>query len=127
MITDGPAALLRAPRDAGRNHPILAQLAADQAWQEITTGKRDLERILEREVTLFAYPNGKPDHDYTWRPRVHGQDAGFSVAVSTAWGAASPPSDLFQLPRFTPWSSQPFKFDLLMLRNLRQGPERRAA
>lgn len=109
------------------NHPILARLGADQARQEILDSKRDLEQLLDREVGLFAYPNGKPDRDYTAEHVRMVSSAGFSAAVSTAWGTATPASDVFQLPRFTPWSTQPLKFDLLMLRNLRHGPEQRAA
>jgi hypothetical protein len=55
------------------------------------------------------------------------RDAGFAAAVTTAWGAASGLSDVLQLPRFTPWTRRPLKFDLLMLRNLRQGFELQAA
>jgi len=47
--------------------------------------------------------------------------------VSTAWGSATRQSDIFQLPRFTPWSREPMKFDLLMLRNIRQGAEQRTS
>jgi hypothetical protein len=47
------------------------------------------------------------------------RDAGFSAAVSTAWGVASPGSDVFQLPRFTPWDRGPAKFALRLLLNRR--------
>jgi hypothetical protein len=33
---------------------------------------------------------------------------------------------MLQLPRFTPWTREPMKFDILMLRNLRSGVEQRA-
>jgi peptidoglycan/xylan/chitin deacetylase (PgdA/CDA1 family) len=109
------------------NHPILARLGPREARDEIATSKRVLEEIANHDVTLFAYPNGKPGEDYTSEHVRMVKDAGFEAAVSTAWGAAGAKSDRFQLPRFTPWSTRPLKFDLLMLRNLRQGPERRAA
>ena len=109
------------------HHPILARLASEEAHAEIATSKRELETILDREVALFAYPNGAPDRDYTAEHVRMVKEAGFKAAVSTAWGAARPTSDLFQLPRFTPWSSRPWKFDLLMMRNLLRGPELRAA
>jgi peptidoglycan/xylan/chitin deacetylase (PgdA/CDA1 family) len=108
-------------------HPILARLAPCEARYEIQTSKRVLEDITGRPITLFAYPNGKPGEDYTGEHVGMVEEAGFEAAVTTAWGAASANSDRFQLPRFTPWSTRPLKFDLLMLRNLRQGPGRRAA
>jgi peptidoglycan/xylan/chitin deacetylase (PgdA/CDA1 family) len=108
-------------------HPILAQLRAEEARHEIVASKRRLEELIDREVTLFAYPNGRPGRDYTAEHVRMVKDAGFAAAVTTAWGAASRDSDVFQLPRFTPWSSRLLKFDVLMLRNLRNGPEERAA
>jgi peptidoglycan/xylan/chitin deacetylase (PgdA/CDA1 family) len=109
------------------NHPILASVSAAEAWREISESKRDLEQTLGRAVTLFAYPNGKPGKDYAVEHVRMVREAGYVAAVSTAHGAASPQSDTLQLPRFTPWTRQHPKFDLLMLRNLCQGMEARAA
>jgi peptidoglycan/xylan/chitin deacetylase (PgdA/CDA1 family) len=100
-------------------HPILARVSTDEAWREICTGKRELEELTGRPVTLFAYPNGKPGRDYADEHVRIVREAGFAAAVTTAWGAAGSASDPFQLPRFTPWTRTPWKFDLLMLRNLR--------
>ena len=109
------------------NHPILAKTPSEKAWREICDGKRDLENLTGSPVTVFAYPNGRPGDDYLGEHVRMVREAGFSAAVSTAWGAASRASDALQLPRFTPWTRQPMKFDLLMLRNLRLGPEQKAA
>jgi peptidoglycan/xylan/chitin deacetylase (PgdA/CDA1 family) len=109
------------------NHPILASIPPSDAWQEISESKRELEGLLRRPVTLFAYPNGQPGKDYTREHVRMAREAGFAAALSTASGAASQKSDTLQLPRFTPWSRQPIKFDLLMLRNLCAGVERQAA
>lgn len=108
-------------------HPILARLGAGEAWGEICDSKRDLEELLGKPVNLFAYPNGKPDRDYTAEHVRMVREAGFAAAVTTAPGAANRDSDPFQLPRFTPWSRHPLRFDALMLRNLRHGAEQRAA
>jgi peptidoglycan/xylan/chitin deacetylase (PgdA/CDA1 family) len=108
-------------------HPILAELSADDAWSEITQSKRELEALLGRAVTLFAYPNGKPGTDYRGEHVRMVKEAGYTAAVSTAWGAATRDSDVLQLPRFTPWSRNPLKFDLMMLRNLRAGVEQRTS
>ena len=108
-------------------HPILARLASDAAWHEIRKSKQDLEALLGKSVDLFAYPNGRPDEDYTAEHVSMIRETGFSAAVTTAPGAAQRASDVYQLPRFTPWSRDPLRFDLMMLRNLRQGTEKRAA
>lgn len=100
------------------DHPILARTPADAAWREIRESRRELEDIVGAPVTLFAYPNGRPGDDYADEHVAMVRESGFAFAVSTAPGAASRQSDPLQLPRFTPWTRQPLKFDLLMLRNL---------
>jgi len=107
-------------------HPILAETPDADAWREITDSRRVLEEITGKPVPLFAYPNGKPERDYRAQHVRMVREAGFAAAVSTAPGAASPASDVFQLPRFTPWRDSPMRFDLLMMQNLRRGPELRA-
>ena len=109
------------------NHPILARTAAEEAWLEICESKHRLEELTGRSMRLFAYPNGKPGQDYSAEHVRMVREAGFEAAVSTAWGAATREDDIFQLPRFTPWARKPLKFDLLMLRNLRQAAQQRAA
>lgn len=99
-------------------HPILARLPREQALAEIRGGKAALERLLKRPVTLFAYPNGRPGKDYNPEHVAMAQELGFAAAFSTAWGAARRDSDLYQLPRFTPWDPTPFRFGLRMARNL---------
>lgn len=101
------------------SHPILTRLPDDQARSEILGSKAVLEDHLQAPVTLFAYPNGRPGQDYA---AVHVQmvrDAGFAAAVSTAPGAADPQTDLFQLPRFTPWDRSRLRFGARLLSNLR--------
>ena len=109
------------------NHPILARTSSDQAWEEIVESKRRLEELTGKSMRLFAYPNGKPGQDYSREHVNMVQQAGFDAAVSTAWGPATRQSDIFQLPRFTPWAREPLKFDLLMMRNLRMTAEQHAA
>lgn len=101
------------------SHPILASLDDDAARAEVSAGKQRLESLLQERVSLFAYPNGKPGQDYRpdQVPLVSG--LGFDAAVSTVAGSASSHSDLFQLPRFTPWDRSPGRFGVRMLMNLR--------
>ena len=99
------------------NHPILRVLEEAEARAEIVGGKRRLEEITGAPVTLFAYPNGKPGQDYGLRDVALVRQAGFAAAVSTTPGAGNRASDLFQLPRFTPWDRTPGRFGLRLLLN----------
>ena len=110
------------------SHPILASLDDVRARREIEAGKGYLEEITGVPVRLFAYPNGKPGTDYRRRDRDLVKSLGFEAAVSTQWGAADRDSDLFQLPRFTPWHGSAHRFHLALLRNYgRQGLTKRQA
>jgi peptidoglycan/xylan/chitin deacetylase (PgdA/CDA1 family) len=100
------------------NHPIIARLPAAAARQEIADGKHALEAMIGAPVRLFAYPNGKPGQDYQAEHVAMVKQLGFEAAVSTSWGAARPGSDLFQLPRFTPWDRDRLRFTLRMMKNL---------
>jgi peptidoglycan/xylan/chitin deacetylase (PgdA/CDA1 family) len=99
------------------SHPILATLDEAAQLHEVIQGKQRLEQITGAPVTLFAYPNGKPGTDYDARSVAAVRQAGFEAAVSTAWGAAQRGTDIFQIPRFTPWSQSPPRFAAHMLRN----------
>jgi peptidoglycan/xylan/chitin deacetylase (PgdA/CDA1 family) len=94
------------------SHPILAEVPARLAREEMAAGRAQLERITGAPVRLFAYPNGKPVRDYRREHAELARELGFEAAVSSAWGAARPGDDLFQLPRFTPWDRGNFRFGL---------------
>ncbi len=100
------------------SHPILARLSDDEARAEIKGSKETLEYLLGEPVDLFAYPNGKPGADYSPASVAIAQAAGFSAAVSTAWGAARTGGDDFQIPRFTPWDHSRLRFGLRVLANI---------
>jgi len=100
-------------------HPILAKLDADAARAEIATGKAWLESVLGIQVRVFAYPNGKPGTDYRPDQAAIVRSLGFIAAVSTSPGVATNSSDLFHLPRYTPWSPRPSHFVPSLLSNLR--------
>lgn len=106
-----------------RRHPILAMESDASAWSEIAGSRDDLKDILGVEVSLFAYPNGKPGADYRSEHARMAREAGFVAAVSTRWGVSRSDSDQFQLPRFTPWRTKRTWFDVQMAENmLRAGP-----
>lgn len=125
MMTDEQVrALHRAGVEIGAhtvNHPIIARLPDADARAEIAKGKAVLEAMIDAPVRTFAYPNGKPDQDYHARHVEMVKQLGFDAAVSTSWGAARAGSDLFQLPRFTPWNQRQLPFTVRMINNLRSG------
>lgn len=100
-------------------HPILAKLSDDRAMEEISEGKRAVEKILGREIRYFAYPNGKPGQDYSDENVKMIFKAGFKAALSTRWGVSNSLTDRWQLPRFTPWDSTPPRFMARLLLNYR--------
>lgn len=102
------------------SHPILARLDETAAREDIERGKAQLEHILSDDVRLFAYPNGKPGIDYHLTHVAMTRMLGFQAAVSTANGTATRQTDAYQLPRFSPWSQNPTKSSLQLLRNLAQ-------
>lgn len=97
-----------------RSHPILASLTREEAIAEIQQGKLDLEKVVGEPIRVFAYPNGKVGRDYGERDVEIVRELGFEGAVSTEWGVAESKSDLFQLPRFTPWDRSQWKYMLRM-------------
>ena len=100
------------------NHPILTQIDDQQARTEIVESKVRLESILKEKISLFAYPNGRPDLDYAARHAKMVSEVGFKMAVSTASGSASSSSDLFQLPRYAPWDKLKSRLQLRLLQNI---------
>lgn len=85
-------------------HPILNSVPDDEARHEIVSGKAAIESVIDAPVQVFAYPNGRPEQDYSPRHVRMVAEAGFEAAVSTARGCARASHDPFQLPRFTPWN-----------------------
>ncbi|MEZ5626975.1 MAG: polysaccharide deacetylase family protein [Rhodocyclaceae bacterium] len=102
-------------------HPILATTDAETARQEMLDSKRWLEALLGERIGLFAYPNGKPGQDYRAEHAGLAADVGFDAALATVWGAARRDSDVFQLPRFTPWDRTKYRFGARLLQNLLSG------
>lgn len=105
------------------NHPILARTKDTIARAEIANGKEVLESIIRAPVRFFAYPNGKPGQDYlSGHPRMV-KELGFEAAVSTSHGAAKNSSDIYQLPRFSPWDQDQVRFTLRIAQNMLRNTE----
>ena len=99
-------------------HPILARLDDGAARDEIALSRDTLQALLQKPVTLFAYPNGKPGHDFTPANVEAVRALGFSAAVTTAPGAARTSTDPLQIPRFTPWDRTRWRYGARLVRNL---------
>lgn len=99
-----------------RTHPILASQSDAQARDEIEAGKRDLEGWIQREITLFAYPNGKLGRDYLPQHAGLVRQAGFKAAVATDWGTLDTSTDRYAIPRFTPWHKNLSRFSIDLAR-----------
>ncbi|MFT4613211.1 MAG: peptidoglycan/xylan/chitin deacetylase (PgdA/CDA1 family) [Bacteroidia bacterium] len=100
-------------------HPILGSIDMPAARQEISQSKDSLEELLQRDIELFAYPNGRPGLDYEDKHRDLVESLGFKAAVSTHLGVGVRDSDPYQLPRFTPWDKEEFRYMLRLLLNQR--------
>lgn len=99
------------------SHPILSRLDDAAARREIAEGRDMLQAVVRQPIRLFAYPNGRPNVDYT---AVHvriTKELGFTGAVSTAPGAARPGDSPYQLPRFTPWDRTAARWGVRLARN----------
>jgi peptidoglycan/xylan/chitin deacetylase (PgdA/CDA1 family) len=121
MTSAQVAALRKAGMEVGAHtvmHPILARVDLDAARNEISTGRAQLEKIIGGQVALFAYPNGRAMRDYSIEHVELVSALGFEAAVSTEWGSARHGADVFQIPRFTPWDDQPWKFGLRIARTM---------
>ena len=100
------------------SHPILSSLTTQQVEQEISDGAEQLSALLDgANIRYFAYPNGKPEQDFTNEHANIVKQLGFEGAVSTHCSSATAGSDLYQLPRFTPWDTTPFKFAARLMKN----------
>jgi peptidoglycan/xylan/chitin deacetylase (PgdA/CDA1 family) len=125
LSSDQLLALHRAGMEIGAHtvsHPILTSISNAEARAEIANGRARLQEIIQAQVALFAYPNGKPGQDFEQRHVNMLREQGFDGAVTTAWGAARPDTDPFYLPRFTPWDRSSSGFLLRLASNLFMPP-----
>jgi peptidoglycan/xylan/chitin deacetylase (PgdA/CDA1 family) len=79
-------------------HPELSTLPAVSQRNEIQQSKAQLEEVLGRPVTSFAYPYGTRS-DYTAETVRIVREAGFACACSNIHGVVGQSTDRFQLPR----------------------------
>lgn len=97
------------------DHPILSKVNPEIAWSQITRNREVLAALLDEPPRLFAYPNGKPHADYGPEHVQMVKRAGYSAAVSVAFGAAMRECDPFEVPRIAPWDRDPTRYAARML------------
>jgi peptidoglycan/xylan/chitin deacetylase (PgdA/CDA1 family) len=78
-----------------RSHPFLTRLADDEAFDEIASGKQELETRLNKVCDVFCYPHG----DYDDRIVALLKKAGFLGAVTIDFGRRNSADDLYRLKR----------------------------
>jgi glycosyltransferase involved in cell wall biosynthesis/peptidoglycan/xylan/chitin deacetylase (PgdA/CDA1 family) len=106
MTPEMVLALARAGFDIGAhtvNHPILANQTPEEARYEIQASRDWITHAVGSQPASFAYPNGRLGRDYDESHARMVREAGFELAVSTAWGCARRGSDAFHLPRVAFW------------------------
>jgi peptidoglycan/xylan/chitin deacetylase (PgdA/CDA1 family) len=99
-------------------HPILARLTSAEAAAEIGGGREQLTEWLGEAPRAFAYPNGVPGRDYGARDVALVRSAGYACAVTTAAGVGRVSTNVYELPRFTPWDRSMAAFGLRCARML---------
>jgi peptidoglycan/xylan/chitin deacetylase (PgdA/CDA1 family) len=88
-------------------HAELSSQPLSMQEHEIRQSKIDLEQLLNREVTQFAYPYG----DYSHVTMTAVRDVGFELACSTAERKVPAGVQRYELPRFhvRNWSGETFE------------------
>lgn len=104
------------------HHPILNECTRTQALAEIGGCKEELEAIIGGQIFSFAYPNGRPNEDYSRAHVEMVKSVGYTSAVTTSNGVSRHRSDIFQLPRFTPWGLSDERIAFQLARNMRTEP-----
>ena len=97
------------------HHSMLGACSSDEQFYEIAESKKDLERLLQKDISGFAYPYG----NYTDVTRKLVAQAGYQYAVSTEASAVESGADVFALPRVQVknWSVTELAFNLKQLAN----------
>jgi peptidoglycan/xylan/chitin deacetylase (PgdA/CDA1 family) len=92
-----------------RTHAHLATQSADRQRHEIDGSVRDLESLIQRPISSFAYPFGGPGTVGPLAPRLVA-DAGCQLACTTIPERVERRADRYQVPRMTvlDWDANEF-------------------
>lgn len=81
------------------NHPILANELSNDMEQEIIDSVTRLEKLINKEVTSFAYPNGRKNNDYGYRELKYLKNTPIKIAFTTNPDHLSLNDNRFEIPR----------------------------
>jgi peptidoglycan/xylan/chitin deacetylase (PgdA/CDA1 family) len=92
-----------------QTHAHLASQSADRQRHEIDGSVRDLESLVQRPISSFAYPFGGPGTVGPLAPRLVA-DAGCQLACTTIPGGVGRRGDRYHVPRLTVlnWDAEEF-------------------
>jgi peptidoglycan/xylan/chitin deacetylase (PgdA/CDA1 family) len=92
-----------------RTHAHLATQSAHRQRDEIDGSVRELESLIQRPISSFAYPFGGPGTVGTLAPRLVA-DAGCQLACTTVTGRVGRRADRYHVPRLTvlDWDAEEF-------------------
>lgn len=105
------------------NHPILVYCDAASAMHEIAEVREVLRGYTGADVSMFAYPNGRPFADFSIDHVNLVKRAGYSSAVTTQRGVGGIGTSVYQIPRFTPWGIRPLSIAFQLAKNLLTPPD----
>jgi peptidoglycan/xylan/chitin deacetylase (PgdA/CDA1 family) len=97
-------------------HPILSRVTPEVLKEQIEGCKSTLEDKLQKSITLFAYPNGRPE-DYNLNVIERLKASGFQHAFTTVFGLNRQGDSPFEQRRAAPWHENVagFAFDQLKI------------
>ena len=92
-----------------RTHALLATQSSDRQRHEIDGSVRDLESLIQRPISSFAYPFGGPDTVGPLAPRLVA-DAECQLACTTIPRRVGRGADRYHVPRLTvlDWDAEEF-------------------
>jgi peptidoglycan/xylan/chitin deacetylase (PgdA/CDA1 family) len=85
-------------------HVIANTVSLNTFVDDVALSKTTLTQLVDQPITLFAFPNGKPEKDFSAAHQGSLRELGFRAAFSTENGSITRSRSLFDLPRFSPWS-----------------------
>ena len=80
-----------------RYHPILPTCRDEEAREEISRSKKDLEKTYGLKVNAISYPNG----DYSFRDIEFAKEAGYRCGLTVDFGFNTMKTDIFRLKRIS--------------------------
>lgn len=81
-------------------HCILSREKPERARAEVVDCKRVLEAVAGKTVSLFAYPNGRPE-DFNDAVKADLAGAGYRAAFTTIHGLHRPGDNVFEIKRIS--------------------------